>query len=188
MAARKKTSAQRKGRDANPDPITGEPGSHPVGVGMGTAAGSAAAAALGAVVGGPIGAVVGAIAGGVAGGLGGKEVAEAIDPTAEDAYWSKEYKSRPYVKPGTPYAAYRPAYQYGVAMQQKYAGQSFADAEAELRKGWNKARANSTLAWTHARDAVHDAFDRPIQLREEQLHPRKEAVQGEVKVRKAVIT
>src|SRR5947208_1092212 len=33
--------------DANPDPITGEPGAHPVGVGIGAAAGGAAAGALG---------------------------------------------------------------------------------------------------------------------------------------------
>src|SRR4051794_32509382 len=55
------------GRDSNQDPITGEPGAHPVGVGVGTAAGGAAAGALGGAAAGPVGAVVGAVAGGLAG-------------------------------------------------------------------------------------------------------------------------
>jgi hypothetical protein len=38
-----------KKKDRNEDPITGEPGSHPVGVGVGTAGGAAAGAAVGAV-------------------------------------------------------------------------------------------------------------------------------------------
>ena len=67
---------------ANRDPLSGEVGSHPVGVGIGAAAG---------VVAGPLGMAVGALVGAVAGGLAGKGVAEAIDPTAEDAYWRANY-------------------------------------------------------------------------------------------------
>src|SRR5690349_24504231 len=88
-----------KGRDTNPDPITGAPGSHPVGTGVGAAGGGAAAtwagAAIGGAAGGPIGAVVGGVVGAVAGAVGGgavgKSVAENIDPTVEGDYWSKEY-------------------------------------------------------------------------------------------------
>src|SRR5262245_62513662 len=82
--------------DMNLDPITGEPGAHPVGTGIGAAAGGAAAGAAGGAVAGPAGAAVGAIVGGVAGGLAGKGIAESIDPTAEDAYWREHYTSRPY--------------------------------------------------------------------------------------------
>src|SRR5438105_822724 len=39
--------------DANRDPITGEPGAHPVGTGVGTAAGGAAAGAAGGAAAGP---------------------------------------------------------------------------------------------------------------------------------------
>src|ERR1043166_752127 len=74
-------------RDSNPDPITGEPGSHPIGVGVGGGSGAAAGAAVGGAVGGPIGAAVGGVVGAVAGGLAGKGVAEKIDPTVEEAYW-----------------------------------------------------------------------------------------------------
>jgi len=65
---------------ANRDPITGEPGAHPVG----TAAGATAMGAAGAVVGsaaGPIGTGVGAAAGAVVGGLAGSAASEHFDPT-----------------------------------------------------------------------------------------------------------
>ena len=45
-------------RDMNRDPITGEPGSHPVGTGVGSAGAAAIGAALGAPF-GPIGMLVG---------------------------------------------------------------------------------------------------------------------------------
>jgi phage tail tape-measure protein len=68
----------------NRDPITGAPGAHPVGVGLGAAAGGiAAGAAAGTVTAGPVGTVVGAAVGAIAGGLGGKAVAEHFDPTLE---------------------------------------------------------------------------------------------------------
>src|SRR3954466_6598444 len=88
-----------KDRDSNPDPITGAPGSHPVGTGVGAAGGGAAGtwagAAIGGAGGGPVGAVVGGVAGAVAGAFGGgaagKAVAENVDPTVERDYWSKNY-------------------------------------------------------------------------------------------------
>ena len=55
--------------DANPDPLTGTPGAHPVGVGTGALGGAAAGAGIGTVVGGPVGALVGGAVGAVAGGL-----------------------------------------------------------------------------------------------------------------------
>lgn len=178
-----------KTKDSNPDPITGEPGAHPLGVGLGTAAGGAVAGAAAGTLAGPVGTVVGTIVGGVAGGLAGKSVAESIDPTAEDAYWRKNFRKRPYVKKGTEYDVYRPAYMYGVTSHEKYQGQSFEDAESKLRRGWTKARGDSALAWDVARDAVRDAYDRTIQLREEQLRVHKEPVTaGEVKLRKEVST
>jgi uncharacterized protein (TIGR02271 family) len=67
----------------NPDPITGEPGSHPVGTGVGTAAGAAAGGAAGAAVGGPVGAGIGIVAGGIAGAVTGKASAESVYPTDE---------------------------------------------------------------------------------------------------------
>src|SRR5438067_13433960 len=102
--------------DRSPDPVTGAPGAHPVGTGIGAAGGGAAGAAIGAVVSGPAapaGAVVGAVIGAVAGGLAGKGAAEAVNPTAEDAYWRTNYANRPYYENAhTHDADYPPAYQY----------------------------------------------------------------------------
>jgi phage tail tape-measure protein len=70
----------------NLDPITGAPGAHLVGVGLGAAVGGiAAGAAAGTVAAGPLGAAVGAAVGAIAGGLGGKAVAEHFDPTLAGA-------------------------------------------------------------------------------------------------------
>src|SRR4029078_497129 len=120
-------------RDTNPDPITGEPGSHPVGVGVGAALTGAAAGAAGGDFAGPIGAVAGAAIGAVAGGYAGKAVEEQLDPTAEDAYWRENYRNRPYVEEGSEYDAYRPAYQYGWESRSHYRDRRFEDVEPELQ-------------------------------------------------------
>ena len=87
----------KESNDLNRDPITGAPGSHPVGVGVGGVAGGAAAGALAGTMFGPIGTLIGAAAGVVVGAAAGKGVAERIDPTGETEYWRDEYKNRPYV-------------------------------------------------------------------------------------------
>jgi hypothetical protein len=65
------------------DPITDEPGAHPVTTGIGAAGGGATGAAIGVAMGGAAGGVIGAVIGAVAGGLGGSSVGESIDPTPE---------------------------------------------------------------------------------------------------------
>ena len=69
----------------NRDPITDQPGAHPLGTGIGTAGGALAGMAAGAM-GGPITMAVGGLAGAVTGGLAGKSVAESVNPTADDAW------------------------------------------------------------------------------------------------------
>jgi hypothetical protein len=155
-------SALPLAEDANRDPITGAPGAHPVGVGVGAVGGGATGAAIGAVVAGPIGAGVGAVVGAVAGGLAGKGVAEAIDPTVEHAYWRSEYSKRPYTAKGSSYEQYAPAYQYG---WESYTGhsknrQTFDALEPELRTGWERRRENQKLSWDDAKAATRDAWER----------------------------
>ena len=146
--------------NANRDPITGEPGAHPVGTGAGAAGGGATGAAIGAVVGGPVGAVIGGAIGAVAGGLAGKGAAEAVNPTVEDAYWRDNYRSRPYAKADLGYDTYRPAYQYGWESRSRYEGRKFDDVEGDLASGWDKARGTSKLAWADAKGATRDAWHR----------------------------
>ncbi|HET7747002.1 MAG TPA: hypothetical protein VFM29_06850 [Vicinamibacteria bacterium] len=147
-------------RDANRDPISGAPGAHPVGVGVGATGGGAAGAAVGGAVGGPIGAVAGAAVGAVAGGLAGKGAAEAVNPTVEDAYWRDNYRTRPYVTAGTAYDDYRPAYQYGWESYSKYRGRKFEDVEPDLRRDWERGQHNARLGWENAKGAVRDAWHR----------------------------
>jgi hypothetical protein len=158
-----------KERDNNPDPITGAPGSHPVGTGVGAAGGGAAAtwagAAIGGAAGGPIGAVVGGVVGAVAGAVGGgavgKSVAENIDPTVEGDYWSKEYTARPYYENGMTYENdYAPAYRHGWESRSRYTGRKFDEVETDLKSDWEKTKAKSRLSWDKAKAAVRDAWDR----------------------------
>jgi phage tail tape-measure protein len=151
-------------RDANRDPITGEPGAHPVGVGVGTAAGGAAAGALARAVGGPVGAAVGAVVGGVAGGLAGKATAEKIDPTAQDAYWRENYSKRPYYAKDVAYDTYAPAYRHGWESQAKYPGKTLDEVETQLNADWDKTPAAKTLLWEKAKPAVRDARSRIEEL------------------------
>jgi hypothetical protein len=145
---------------ANRDPITGAPGSHPVGTGLGAAAGGMAAGAAAGTVAGPVGTVVGAAVGAVVGGLAGKGIAEKIDPTIEEAYWRENYMSRPYVNKSYSYDDYGPAYMYGVDNYSRYQGRKFEDVEAELGRDWQRAKGKSRLAWEDAKHATKDAFHR----------------------------
>lgn len=151
-----KDRKDRSAADENRDPITGTPGAHPVGVGVGTTGGAAAGAAMGSL-GGPVGTVVGAVVGGVVGGLAGKGVAEAVNPTVEDAYWRNNYSSRPYVQSGSTYDTYKPAYKYGWESYGRHKGRTFEQAEPELSRNWDS---KTGLSWDRAREATRDAWHR----------------------------
>src|SRR4051794_36031124 len=149
----------------------------PVGIGIGATGGVAAGAATGAAIGSAVapgvgtavGGIIGAIAGGVGGGYAGNEIAQAIDPEAEDTYWESNYSSRPYVAKNSSYTRYRPAYRYGVTAATRTEGKSFEEVEADLRKGWGHSHGKSGLHWDAAKPAVRDAYDRVLTLHEEKL-------------------
>lgn len=160
----------REGRrpDANRDPITGAPGSHPVGTGVGAVAGGAAAgAATGAVVGtvaGPIGTAVGTVigtaVGAIAGGYAGKGIAESINPTDEDTYWRAHYRDRSYVPPGSEYEQFQGAYQYGWESRGRFQDKTWDDVQADLEAGWAKTKYGARMSWDQAKHAVRDAWER----------------------------
>jgi uncharacterized protein (TIGR02271 family) len=173
----------------NPDPITDQPGSHPVETGIGAAIGGAASGMAVGAVAGPVGAAIGAAAGAVAGGLAGKGVGELIDPTTEDNWLRQNFSSRSYVQKGESYENYEPAYRYGGQAESQYRGKRFQDVENDLAAGWEKTKHKAGMGWDRARDAVRDAYDRTIQLREERLKVSKTPVEtGNVHVRKEVHT
>ena len=148
-------------RDLNRDPLSGTPGSHPVGVGVGGVGGAAAGAAIGAI-GGPLGMLIGGGIGTLVGAAAGKGVAERIDPTGEEQFWRETYTSRPYHDARFDYENdYAPAYTYGVDARTRMPERAWDDRlEQELGAGWGQVRGQSKLEWDHARDAVRDAWDR----------------------------
>jgi uncharacterized protein YcfJ len=149
----------RTDKDANRDPITDAPGAHPVGVGVGAAGAGAAGALIGSVA-GPVGSAVGAVVGAVAGGLAGKGVAEAVNPTAEDAYWREEYYNRPYYDQGIAYDEYAPAYRYGWESRGRYGGKTYEEVESDLGRDWDRFKGKSGLNWERAKHATRDAWHR----------------------------
>jgi hypothetical protein len=148
--------------DSNLDPITKEPGAHPVGTGIGAAGAGAIGAAVGGAVAGPVGAVVGGAVGAIGGGLFGKKAAEAVNPTMEDEYWQTNYTSRPYVEPDRTYEDYRPAYHTGYDGYRQYGdtGRSYDEMEPQLQQDYEVRRGNTGLPWDKARHATRDAWDR----------------------------
>ncbi|HEX5754995.1 MAG TPA: hypothetical protein VFY12_01405 [Arenimonas sp.] len=146
--------------NANRDPISGTPGAHPVGTGLGALAGGAATGAAVGTVAGPVGTLVGAAVGVVVGGLAGKGIAEAIDPTQEDAYWRSNYSDRPYVTQGSSYDDYGPAYAFGVDAVNRYPGRTFEEAEAEMSQRWTDDSGTSSLRWDNAKEAARDSWNR----------------------------
>lgn len=154
------TPSTLRATDTNRDPITGEPGAHPVGTGLGAALGGAAAGAATGTVAGPIGTIVGAALGAIVGGLAGKSLAESIDPSLEDAYWRENYATRPYVAAGSSFDDYGPAFGYGVIAYGRHQGRRFDEVELELERDWANARGRSNLDWALARNASRDAWER----------------------------
>ena len=128
----------------NRDPITDEPGAHPVGTGIGATGGAIAGAAAGAL-GGPIGVAVGGVAGAVVGGLAGKATAEAVNPTEENAWWRNHYTREPYYQAGRNYDDYGPAYQLGWDYRARYQD-DFNNYESRLATDWETRRGRTALA------------------------------------------
>jgi hypothetical protein len=173
----KKVDVPPKG-NRNADPITNEPGSHPIETGIGAAAaGAASGMAVGAFT-GPVGAAIGAAVGAVAGGYAGKGVGEMIDPTIDDNWLRENFSSRPYVKEGETFDTFTPAYRYGATAESKYGDADFDSMDEELERDWEESDA-AGLPWPRARGAVKDAYDRTVQLRREREQSSSRKPRGE---------
>jgi hypothetical protein len=157
---RRGESTRGRGGDANRDPISGAPGAHPVGTGLGAAAGGMAAGAAAGTIAGPVGTAIGAAAGAIVGGLAGKGIAEAIDPTVEEAYWAENYESQPHFKKGFTYQDYHPGYRTGWEARQRYQGRKFEEIERDLQADYERNRGQSRLDWKENRQSARAAWNR----------------------------
>ena len=146
--------------DANRDPISGAPGAHPVGTGLGAAAGGMATGAAVGTVAGPVGTAVGAAVGAVVGGLAGKAIAEKIDPTVEEAYWAEQYQNEHYYDKRYSFQDYHPGYRTGWEGRARYSGRNFDEVERELQSDYERNRGKSRLDWENNRHAVRAGWDR----------------------------
>ena len=130
---------------------------HNIGAGTGAAAGAATGAAIGAA-GGPVGMAVGAIIGGVVGAKAGDSIAETVNPTTYNSYWSDNYNKADYYVAGRDWNDYAPAYKLGYDSFDKYRGRPYSDAEAELERDWDTLKGKSRLGWNEAKGAVRDGW------------------------------
>ncbi len=143
-------------------------GDHPVGGAVGAAVGVVATAAVvGAVEGATLGTLAGlpgiaaGIAiGGVAGALAGKEIAQLVNPNAEEVYWRNQHKHQAYFDSTVAYDNYAPAYRFGIDAYSTYVGRNFDEIEAQLENQWEDARDSSRLTWGTAKLATRDAYER----------------------------
>lgn len=150
----------KKTTHTNRDPITGEPGSHPLGTGVGAASGAAIGAAAG-LPGGPVGLVAGIAVGAIAGGYTGKGVAEDFNPTEEDAFWRENHLRQSFAA-GRPFEDYRDAYRVGYEGFERYrfTDSRFDDVEAELQSQYQGSEFGGELSWIEAREAARAAWNR----------------------------
>ncbi len=172
-------------RDMNRDPITGTPGAHPLGTGIGAASGAMAGAAMG-IAAGPIGTAVGGVVGAVVGGLAGKGVGEAVNPTGEsdetvaevaavgnserfvdaieptdeEVYWQRAFITEPYYNSELGYDDYAPAYRAGFTDRHNHAKRTWEESEAILQSEWERSKGASRLSWADARDPMRAAWQR----------------------------
>jgi uncharacterized protein (TIGR02284 family) len=153
---------EREERDLNRDPITDEPGAHPIGTGIGATGGAVAGAAAGSIA-GPVGAAVGGVVGAVVGGLAGKAAGEAVNPTAEESYWRENYSKEPYYEKGRDFDDYHPAYRLGLSGRERYPEDPWTSVEPRLGSEWDDTRGNSTLNWDRARPASEAGWRRADQ-------------------------
>ncbi|HEY2345422.1 MAG TPA: hypothetical protein VGH80_05990 [Xanthomonadaceae bacterium] len=148
-----KKASRIESRIMNRDPITGAPGSHGIGTGVGTAGGAVAGGALGSLA-GPVGTAVGGFLGAILGALAGHGVSEAINPTAEEAYWRDMYGADTNYHLAHPYEDYAPAFTAGYLFRDR----PWSEAESELRAVWESHKGSSPLSWDEVRDAAHAAW------------------------------
>ncbi len=155
-------------------------GAHPVGMGLGAVGVGAAAGAAGGAMAGPIGAVAGAAVGAVVGGIAGAATAEALDPTVETAFWRETHPTRPYANASMGYDEYAPAYRYGWESfgRRGAEGATFETVEADLGRGWDKAKGASRLGWDKAKEATHDAWDRVMTAGRGETHSAPASFNG----------
>jgi hypothetical protein len=98
--------------------------------------------------------------GAIAGGLAGKGIAEKIDPTVEEAYWSAQHENEPYYDKRYSFQDYQPGYRTGWEGRERYKGRTYQEIERDLQADYERNRGESRLDWENNRHAVRAGWDR----------------------------
>ncbi|WP_165072160.1 YsnF/AvaK domain-containing protein [Paludisphaera rhizosphaerae] len=84
---------------------------------------------------------------------------------------------------------YRSTHRYAGEATERHLGKPYVEVEKDLQTDWEKTKHAADMSWDKAKDAVKDAYNRTIQLREERLKVEKKPVEaGNVTIRKEVVT
>ncbi|MDY3551342.1 hypothetical protein R5W24_000417 [Gemmata sp. JC717] len=143
----------------NADPLTDQPGSHPIEAGVGAALGGAASGAAVGMVLGPPGVIAGAVVGAVAGGLAGKGVGELIDPTTQDN-WIREWLDRREHEKQASDEHAALAYRFGLQSEFEHPNRTFDDVEPELRTKWHDRYGADGPDWDNVRGSARAGYER----------------------------
>ena len=130
---------------------------HHLAKGVGATGGALTGAAIGAV-GGPVGMAAGAAVGAVVGGGIGHGSAKVLNPDQEDAHWRSAFQREPYVKAGTNFDDYAPAFRLGYTSATQH--HDFSAAEPQLASQWESVKGASTLTWAEVKEATRAAWHR----------------------------
>jgi hypothetical protein len=85
-----------------------------------------------------------------------------IDPVSEACYWRSNHGAQHMAVATLTYEECEPAYRYGWESfgRSDLQGSTFESIEAELGRGWERARGASQLGWDHAKAATREAWER----------------------------
>ena len=89
-----------------------------------------------------------------------RDIADMIDPVAEEAYWRENYEAQPFYEAGYQYDDYHPAYRTGWEGRARHEERRFDEVERELEAHFNRIRGTSRLGWDKCRHAARAAWDR----------------------------
>lgn len=94
-----------------------------------------------------------------ASGVVGDSATRVVNPVEEDAHWRNAYQHESYVKPGTSYDDYAPAYRLGYTGAVAHRG-DFSVAEPTLASQWDSVKGSSKLSWAEVKEATRAAWNR----------------------------
>jgi hypothetical protein len=97
------------------------------------------------------------VSGGVRHSKDGKGIGDLVDVETIDA-WVGEYLSNRKITSNEDREVLAAAFQFGVRNEGPHAGQSFIEAEPEIRADWSSERGH--VSWESVRDAIWAGFDR----------------------------